>query len=49
MTKHKREDYELWKKIYDNSLQCVENILFQNGHTRVGQVEGHTDKIYKII
>ena len=43
------EDYEPWKIRYNTSLKSVEDILFSLGYTRVGQVEGDTDKIYKII
>ncbi len=43
------EDYEPWKKRYNTSLEEVESVLFNFGYKRVGQVEGDTDKIYKVL
>jgi FkbM family methyltransferase len=43
------EDYDPWKKRYNTSLTEVENILFNIGYQRVGQVEGDTDKVYKVL
>jgi len=43
------EDYEPWKQRYNTSLDEVEKILFNIGYSRVGQVIGDTDKIYKVL
>jgi len=43
------EDFEPWKQRYNTSLEQVEGVLFSFGYKRVGQVEGDTDKIYKVI
>jgi FkbM family methyltransferase len=43
------EDYPDWKKRYNSSLESIENMLFSMGYSRVGQVEGDGDKIYKKI
>lgn len=43
------EDYEPWKQRYNTSLLEIENMLFGIGYSRIGQVEGDTDKIYKMM
>jgi hypothetical protein len=43
------EDFEPWKERYNTSLTEIEVILFDIGYSRIGQVDGDTDKIYKIL
>jgi len=43
------EDYEPWKQRYNTSLTEIETILFDIGYSFIGQVDGDTDKIYKIL
>lgn len=43
------EDFPPWKERYNTSIESIEKILFDIGYSRIGQVEGDTDKIYKMI